>query len=212
MSSSLRWLPPWELASICRPPSGPAECPTCFLVGLQGSLDAMLCLLVCRFSDESLTLVGDDGVMGIIFLVEGIIVRTSSCRDISWWKPKNWITGSDGGIKWCSPLEAVSWNPWWRHHGSTCSSASFTSKVSKKTADVRCLRTKSRLEEGRRRRLNLSCSSFLSFLFLSCLLCSSVGGLESKHSCNFWFCGQICFFVVVDIHMWMFKTRIFSLI
>jgi len=41
MSSSLRWSPPWELASICRPPSGPAGsghagCPTGFLVGLQG--------------------------------------------------------------------------------------------------------------------------------------------------------------------------------
>ena len=82
MSSLLRWLPPWELASIRRPPSGPAECPTCFLVGLQGSLDAMLCLLVCRFSDESLALVGDDDVIGIIFLVEGIAVITSSCRDI----------------------------------------------------------------------------------------------------------------------------------
>ena len=51
--------------------------------GVTGPADAVLCLLVCRFFDESLTLVGDDGVMGIIFLVEDIAVRTSSCRDIS---------------------------------------------------------------------------------------------------------------------------------
>ena len=50
--------------------------------GATGPLDDMLCLLVCRFSDESLALVGDDDVIGIIFLVEGIAVITSSCRDI----------------------------------------------------------------------------------------------------------------------------------
>jgi hypothetical protein len=33
-------------------------------------------LLVCRFSGENLACAGDDGAMGIIFLVEDITVRT----------------------------------------------------------------------------------------------------------------------------------------
>ena len=38
---------------------------------------AVACFLVCSFSGESLVCVGDDGTVGIIFLVEDITVGTS---------------------------------------------------------------------------------------------------------------------------------------
>ena len=47
------------------------------------------------------------------------------------------------------------------------------------------MRTKTRLNEESRRSLKLSLSCFLSYFFLSCLLCFSIGCLESKYSCNF---------------------------
>jgi len=60
----------------------------------------------------------------------------------------------------------------------------LTSRVSKKTVDVRfcyCLRIKIRLKEERRRSSKLSLSCLLSYFFLSCVLCFSV---ESKYSCK----------------------------
>lgn len=50
------------------------------MVKLQGSVHYFL---VCRFSSESLSwswTAGDDGVVGIVFLAEGITVRTSTNR------------------------------------------------------------------------------------------------------------------------------------
>ena len=38
---------------------------------------AVLCFVACRFSGESLAYAGDDGVVGIISLHEGITVRTN---------------------------------------------------------------------------------------------------------------------------------------
>ena len=58
------------LYGICWAPFGHAG-------GAAGLPVDVLCLLVCRFSDESLALVGDDDVIGIIFLVDGTAMRTS---------------------------------------------------------------------------------------------------------------------------------------
>ena len=44
--------------------------------------ELLLGFLVCRFSGESLACVGDDGAVGIIFLPEGITMRTSTCSNM----------------------------------------------------------------------------------------------------------------------------------
>lgn len=78
-SSSLWWPPPWGFASDCHSCQGPVGHHMGFLVEL---LEVVVhCFLVRRFSGKRLAYAGDDGVVGIIFLLEGVTVRISTCRD-----------------------------------------------------------------------------------------------------------------------------------
>ena len=78
------------LYGICWAPFGHAG-------GAAGLPVDVLCLLVCRFLGKNLawsSTANDDGTMGIIFLLEGVTVRTSTYTDRSRWKPMNRHTGS----------------------------------------------------------------------------------------------------------------------
>ena len=96
----------WELASSCRLPPGLAwrsSCFACWYVGFRAKALHVPVMMV---------------PVGIIFLVEGITVRTSIWKDRSKWKPKNRLSGSDGGntlillSTWGVVLESLKATSW----------------------------------------------------------------------------------------------------
>ena len=151
-------------------------------------------------------------VIGIIFLIEGVIVRTSTFRVGSRWKTRTYALVRAVVASWCcSPLrvsfEVLDGNTLvsleqYRWPDDTGSSTILTSKVSKKTIDARFIfRLEDQgLKEGLEKDWNLV-FRFLFYFFLYCLLCYSVGGLESKYSCKLLTLWSNLFFIVVHVNV-----------